>query len=147
VYLPAQEREASEVGTKLEPPVRGGTERILLAEDQEAVRMMVTHLLLDAGYQVDAVADGLEAVQAAERADYDLVLLDAIMPRMNGRQAYEKIKQLRPLTRFLFSSGYSADTLPELFVAGGREDILQKPYEADTLLRAVRRVLDAAAAV
>ncbi|MFO0695186.1 MAG: ATP-binding protein [Polyangiales bacterium] len=143
LYMPLRPESGVPVEARTRPPVRGGNERILVAEDQDRLRTLVGRMLEDAGYTVETVANGEEAVEAARRTEFDLALLDVVMPRMNGRSAYEEIRKLRPRTRFLFSSGYAGDALPEVFVVGAREDLLQKPYHADELLRAVRRALGA----
>lgn len=143
VYLPAYERGATTVGPKLESAVRGGKEKILVAEDDPQVRRVIRRILENAGYEVHAVNDGQEAVEAAQaQPNFDLIVLDAMMPRLSGRQAYEQIKAQGTRAHFLFSSGYSADLLPPLLLAEAGIEVLQKPYDPDRLLRAVRSALD-----
>ncbi|MBK6687849.1 MAG: response regulator [Deltaproteobacteria bacterium] len=143
VYLPAYERGATTVGPKLESAVRGGKEKILVAEDDPQVRRVIRRILENAGYEVHAVNDGQEAVEAVQaQPNYDLIVLDAMMPRLSGRQAYEQIKAQGTGAHFLFSSGYSADLLPPLLLAEAGIEVLQKPYDPDRLLRAVRSALD-----
>jgi CheY-like chemotaxis protein len=88
------------------------------------------------------VADGQAAVDAALSRSFDLVLLDAVMPVATGREAYERIRQRRPETAFLFASGHSRDVLPAEFLADADVELVDKPYHPDELLRAVRRALD-----
>ena len=143
VYLPAAERDASRVGNKVLGPVPRGVERILLADDQPHVRFVVKRALESAGYQVTAVSDGTAAVQAARQQEFDLHFLDAVMPGLSGREACEQIRQHRPKARFLFASGYGGEALPAAFLEDLGIRMIPKPLDPNTLLRAVREVLDA----
>ncbi len=141
-YLPVLARAASDVGTKLMGAVPGGSERILVAEDDAAVRAVAERVLVRGGYDVVAVEHGEAACEEARKARFDLVVLDVVMPIMGGPEAMQRIRKLLPAARFILSSGYTAQaTLTELTEAGA-EDLLEKPYDPDRLLRAVRRVLD-----
>ena len=142
VYLPVHSRLAADVGTKLEAPVPGGHERVLVADDQEHVRAVMRRVLEEAGYAVTLVDDGRHAVAACHGARFDLVILDAVMPQMGGREAYERIRAARPETRFLFSSGYGADALPASLLRDLGVPLVPKPFDPQTLLRAVRAALD-----
>ena len=102
-------------------------------------------MLSRAGYSVVAVANGAAAVEAAAREDFDLHVLDAIMPVMSGREACERIRAVRPEAQFLFISGFSGAALPVSFLAELGIRVLPKPFDAATLLREVRATLDAAA--
>lgn len=141
VYLPVHMVRAVTVGPRLEGAVPRGSERILLAEDDDLVRESTRRLLTQAGYTVVVARDGQEALELATDTSFDLVLLDTVMPRLNGREAFERILVLRPHTRFLFASGYAADVLPQHFLSEHGLMLLPKPYDPDSLLRAIRRVL------
>jgi signal transduction histidine kinase len=143
VYLPAYDRGAGEVGSKLAGSVPRGTERVLIAEDESAVRDITRRILTRAGYDVVTVSDGFAAVEAATAQAFDLVLLDAVMPIATGRQAYDKIRGLQPKAAFLFASGHSKEVLPAELLAAAGVELVDKPYHPDDLLRAVRRALDA----
>lgn len=144
VYLPAYDRDASTVGPKLSGSVKGGSEKILVAEDSPQVQNVVRRILERAGYSVTVVDDGRQAIDAVQRGErFDALILDAMMPHVGGREAYEQIRQLDSAPAFLFSSGYTADLFPaDVRVELGVE-VLQKPYDPDLLLRIVRRALDA----
>lgn len=142
VYLPILEREADEVGSKIAGAVPGGTERVLVADDHPGARRVMVDLLTRAGYSVVAVEDGAQAVEAARREAFDLVILDAVMPRLGGGEARTRIRELRPGARFLFASGYGADALSEQLTAEDAREVLAKPTDPDSFLRAVRRALD-----
>jgi signal transduction histidine kinase len=141
VYLPAFTRPAVQVGSKVEAAVPRGNERILIAEDDSAVRAMTVRVLESAGYDVVAVENGLEAARAAAEGVFALVLLDVVMPEMSGRDAFKAVRATQPGARIVLASGYTADVdIGDLLAAGGY--FLQKPYDPDELLRLVRRVLD-----
>jgi len=144
IYLPAAETSASEVGSKVQGAVPRGDERVLVADDEPAVLSILGRLLRGAGYLVTEATNGAEAVAAATRENFDLHLLDAIMPQLSGREACERIRVFKPEARFLFISGYGGDALPEVFLKDHRIEILAKPFDPDALLRAVRATLDAA---
>jgi signal transduction histidine kinase len=142
VYLPVHSRSASDVGTKIAGAVPRGNERILVAEDDPAVRAVIESILDTAGYRVVAVESGEAACEIAAREPVDLVLLDVVMPGMTGREALERIRLVRPGARFILSSGYTAQTDTSDPFDAGATTLLEKPYDPDRLLRAVRRALD-----
>ena len=134
-------RTASPPGT--DAAVGRGT--VLVIEDESHVRRLICRTLTRGGYDVLEACDGVEGVAAFEaHADQiDLVIVDAIMPRMDGRQATERILALRPNTRILFSTGYHAGGFGDL---AERHRLLSKPYTPRVLLDAVGQVMDAASA-
>lgn len=144
VYLPLAERKAADVGTKLTPRVPTGVETVLVAEDEPGVRKLVRHLLERAGYEVYTASDGAAALRLFEsKIDrIDLVLFDAVMPRMSGRDALLAIRKLRPDVPALLMSGYSAATLSGTFAKDNAVRILPKPFDPTVLLRAVREALE-----
>ena len=146
IYLPMVERRAACAGQKIGGPVPGGAETILVAEDEEAVRDVVVRILGKAGYTVLTASDGEEAVAVfeSESERIDLILLDVIMPKLNGRAVHVRIKALEPDTPVLFSSGYSSKLIDADFFLAERVELIQKPYSPDDLLRKVRELLDGA---
>ncbi len=143
VFWPAAERPAETVGNKLQRAVPQGSETILVVEDDQSVRTLVARTLRTNGYRVLLAADGEEGLEVFRREQdrIDLVLLDAVMPRLSGREAYTEIQRLQSKP-VLFTSGYSADVLPAEFLAQQSLRVLQEPYAPDLLLRQVREVLD-----
>jgi two-component system, cell cycle sensor histidine kinase and response regulator CckA len=129
-----------------DPP--GGQETLLIAEDQPLVRDLVERNLRRLGYTVLVAADGQEALEIFERdpARVALVVLDAIMPRAGGRQAFAQMLSRRADLPALFMSGYAPETsnLGEL-LASPRVGFLHKPFSAAELAAKVRELLDAAA--
>jgi signal transduction histidine kinase/ActR/RegA family two-component response regulator len=146
IYLPAGEQAAMDVGTKLAGPVPRGTERVLVADDQENVLAVVVRVLSNAGYRVTRVSNGADAVAAAGNEAFDLHMLDSVMPVMSGREACEHIRKARPDARFLFTSGHGGDALAPSFLEASGYEMISKPFDPDALLRAVRKALDASIA-
>ena len=143
VYLPVTEQAAtSQVGSKIAGAVLRGTERILVADDQPHVLAVLGRILSGAGYSVTAVSNGADAVAAADRESFELHIFDAVMPGLSGREACERIRAARPTARFLFTSGYGGDALPASFLKDLGIEIIPKPFDLETLLRAVRATLD-----
>jgi signal transduction histidine kinase len=144
IYLPAAEVAAAAVGSRIVGAVPGGSERILIADDQPHVLAVLRRVLTTAGYAVTAVSDGVNAIEVASAQVFHLHILDAVMPTLSGRETCERIRALRPGARFLFTSGYGGDALPASFLKDMGVDVIAKPFDPDTMLRAVRATLDAA---
>lgn len=122
----------------------GGTETILLAEDDEAVRDMTRRLLTEFGYIVITAVDGADAVSlfAANSQRIDLLLFDLIMPKMNGKEALDEIREIRPGIKVLFCSGYAPETVRLKVLLAEGTHFITKPASSLELLRKVRSVLD-----
>ena len=123
-------------------PVSGGKETILLAEDHEGLRELVCESLESLGYSVLAACDGEEAIELFRRnsGKVDLLILDVIMPRMRGPDAYKRIRELRGFIPVLFCTGYNSDSAQVEIISG--HPVLQKPYQTRELARTVRLLLD-----
>ncbi|HEX3870043.1 MAG TPA: response regulator [Pirellulales bacterium] len=145
IYLPIAEHGDSTASNVPRSSITDGTETILIAEDESIVRDLTVRILTQAGYTVLAACDGDDAVQTFEaHADsISLVLLDAVMPKLTGHQVYERINLKTPEMPVIFCSGYDPETdqVKTLIEQGVR--ILQKPFDASSLLHIVREVLDA----
>lgn len=144
VYLPLAERSVAAVDDKIESPVYGGAETILLAEDDEMILNLTRTILEHAGYTVLIARDGEEALRVfEEHADeIDMALLDVIMPKLGGKAAYEHLRKAKPTLRFLFASGYSMHAIHTNFVLDEGLALIQKPSLRNDLLRKIREVLD-----
>ncbi len=121
-----------------------GYETILIAEDEMAVRSVATRILEQAGYHVISAENGEEAVRLflENINDIDLVILDVIMPVMGGKEAYDKIRVIRPDVPVIFSTGYSENSIHTNFVLNENLKLLSKPYGRQDLLKSVRSTLD-----
>jgi two-component system cell cycle sensor histidine kinase/response regulator CckA len=144
IYLPiAQKAEEARPPVGL-PFDRGGTETLLVAEDDEIVRNYITSALTQFGYSVIQAENGEEAVRKfmANRGAIKLLLLDIMMPKKNGKEVYDKIRIFEPDIKALFLSGYSADIMGKKGLLEKGLNFLYKPIPMDELLRKVRSVLD-----
>lgn len=144
VYLPIIDRPAEHITTTVKETVPGGTETILVAEDDETVRRLVRHMLKEAGYSVLMAKDGLEAIEIFKQNKdrISLVLLDVVMPEMSGREVYKKILEISPNIKTIFTSGYSSNAVHTSFINDMRMQLISKPYDLDTLLREIRAAID-----
>ena len=122
----------------------GGSETILLAEDNESVRHLIEQTLISYGYRVLIACDGEEALDIFRRhgKEIAMVVLDVVMPKKGGKQAYDEMIRTIPELKVLFLSGYSANAIHESFVLLPGLSFLQKPFGPDVLARKVREVLD-----
>jgi PAS domain S-box-containing protein len=145
VYFPAIEVQPDAVPTKFrEETVRGGTETILLAEDEEAIRALAERILTGFGYTVLVARNGEEAIEIfLQKKEIVLAVLDVVMPRMGGKEAFEEMHRQNPRLKGIFMSGYSADGIHDSFVLTPGTPFLQKPFGPTILARKVREVLDA----
>ncbi len=128
-----------------EPAPRGGTETILLVEDEPAVRILTRTILERAGYRVIDAANGAEGWRCFEECggQVDLALTDIMMPDgMSGRQLAERLLEVRPGLRVIFTSGYTADFAGRELALQDRQSFLQKPAAPKEIVAAVRRALD-----
>ncbi len=143
VYLPIIERTATSVGPKIEGPVRGGTETLLLVEDDPGVRQVVRDLLAGLGYTVFVAEDGRHALQILEEQEgqVDLVISDVIMPHMGGKELADAAAERWPELRFLFMTGYSENAIHKDFVKQEGISFLTKPFGRDELARKIRTIL------
>jgi PAS domain S-box-containing protein len=144
IYLPLRKiaREEAEVPG---PQVytTGGTETILLCEDDFDVRKITRDLLAGAGYTVIEAVDGKDALRVFNdhRDRIDLLVFDVIMPRMSGKEAYEEIRKIQPSVKVLFTSGYTGDILQRRGIMEEGLHFLSKPVSPDMLLKKVREIL------
>ena len=144
VYLPVSDRAEIVHEPAAEPLVVGGTETILVADDHDGMREMTREMLHKLGYRVMVVRDGEEAVRefAASPERIALLLLDVIMPRLSGPDAYEKIAQGHPELPVIFTSGHTDEAAPLVPLLGKKAILLQKPYTPKLLGRKIRELLD-----
>jgi len=150
IYLPIVESAIEKAALAIQAPLLGGTETILVAEDDEALRYLARDVLNALGYTVILARDGQEALEmyAEKREQIDLLLLDVMMPRMGGTEAYQRIRQLDGDVPSIFMTGYSSEMVRSRFVDQKMllEDleaiVIQKPYSGEALGRKIREVLD-----
>jgi two-component system cell cycle sensor histidine kinase/response regulator CckA len=146
IYLPrveeaAQPAEAISTGA----PLAGGSETILLVEDEEGVRDLAGRILGLKGYKVITASNPTEATQVCERYEgpIQLLLTDVVMPTMSGRQLAEHVAFFRPGLKVLYMSGYTNSAIVPHGILEEGTPFLQKPFTPDSLTRNVREALDA----
>ncbi|KPP95014.1 MAG: cell cycle two-component system response regulator CpdR [Erythrobacter sp.] len=120
---------------------KSGVPRILLAEDEEAMRTYLTRALTNAGYEVRAVDRGTEAIPLLEQERFDLLLSDIVMPEMDGIELAQRCAEIAPATRVMFITGFAAVSL-----RASREQpdakVLSKPFHLRDLVLEVERVFE-----
>jgi DNA-binding NtrC family response regulator len=120
-----------------------GNETILVVDDEPFIRDLALDILSPAGYKVMMAKDGIEAlhVYQAYKDSIDLILLDIVMPKMNGKKVFEKVKAIKPGQKILVCSGYDTDEYyaQELIKQGAA--FTPKPFKMYGLLRKVREIL------
>ncbi|HLP09987.1 MAG TPA: ATP-binding protein, partial [Opitutaceae bacterium] len=143
IFLPLQTRGAAAITAALSKAPPRGSGTILLAEDDPSVRALAERVLGKAGYGVLAAADGAEALEVfkRERAVIALVVLDAVLPTLSGREVYEEIRRLDAQLPVVFCSGYSAGTIQPGYFPGEGVTMLGKPYAPNALLESVGALL------
>ena len=134
----------SDVPESPQPTTFAGTHRILVAEDDEISRMIVTELLESAGLAVTEAADGRQALDCLDQATFDLVLMDIEMPVMGGLDAIREIRSMAAEVAELPVIAMTAHALvgdKERFLAAGMNDYITKPIDPDSLLATIRQWL------
>jgi CheY-like chemotaxis protein len=143
IYLPRVDGVAEKHAVPVAHDALGGTETVLLVEDEESVRQLVRETLAAKGYKVLEAENGETGIAAA--ADYDgqidLVITDVVMPGMGGRELVKNLLQTRPEARVLYLSGYTEDAIISEGTIESGAAFLQKPFTLQNLSRKVREVL------
>jgi PAS domain S-box-containing protein len=145
ICLPRLDEEAATKPEALEQAPPAGSDTVLLVEDESSVRALASQMLQECGYTVIVAADGPSAVQAAKNCEKEIALLmtDVVMPGgMGGHQTDLAVLALRPRTKVLYMSGYTADMLIRHGVRDGEMALLRKPFTKLELARKVREVLE-----
>jgi CheY-like chemotaxis protein len=144
LYLPIINTK-EQLKTSAPEDVEGGNQTILIAEDQLEVRKLTTEILRTYGYRTIEAADGEQALREFEKHkdEIDLVILDVVMPKKNGKEVFEEIRRIQPGIRVLFVSGYTGDVIIDKGIRDEKVNFLAKPLSASTLLKKVREVFRA----
>ncbi len=116
----------------------------MIAEDEPALRDIASHILKTLGYKIFLVSDGMEALEIFRKKahEIDIVLLDVVMPLLNGREAYREMKKIRAEIPVLFVTGYSLDGIQTNFILDEGFNVIQKPFTLISLGKKIRAVLE-----
>ena len=144
LYFPVANTPVEELKHATLPVKPRGHQTILVAEDDETIRSYTNSILREAGYTVVEAIDGEEAVKkySDQGQHIDLLILDIIMPRMNGREAYRTIRKTRPDVRVLFTSGYDEELLHKTSMLEPGQQFLLKPVSQHGLLSKIKEMLN-----
>ena len=145
IYLPLIEEAASlEKEKEAAAPVKHGNETVLVAEDDASLRKLATIVLESFGYSVITAVDGEDAIAKfmENRKRISIVILDMIMPKKNGKEVGEAIRNVSPGVKILFASGYAMDIIKDKELTEAGSDFIHKPYTPKDLLKKVREILD-----
>jgi two-component system cell cycle sensor histidine kinase/response regulator CckA len=121
-----------------------GTEAILIVDDEDMIITVGSEMLRKLGYKVLLAKSGKEAIELCEahKETIDMVILDMIMPDMNGEETYDRIKKIMPEVKVLLSSGYSIIGQAKHMLERGCNGFIQKPFNMKRLSHKVREVLN-----
>ena len=144
IFLPAVKSEEINIPQHIHPASPRGSETVLIAEDDDEVRTMLSRLLESQGYVVFTAKDGMDTLDIfTEKQNLiDLVILDMVMPRKHGQDVYKQIRQTGSDVPVLFSSGYSPNELESDFLSENELRLIKKPYSPNQLFTIVREILD-----
>ena len=145
VYLPATPEERPSAPDRLRRTAPGGTERILVVEDEPVLGKLAVRVLSSAGYDVLAATDPAAGRRLFDQhaATIALLVTDVIMPGIDGYALARTLREAAPALRVLFMSGYTDETVARRATLPPGVDLLEKPFSAEDLLLRVRRALDA----
>jgi PAS domain S-box-containing protein len=143
IYLPEVKERPRETRSVVRE-ARGGSETLLLAEDNADIRAVMSGILKMSGYTVIDAVNGRDAVEKfrEHKDEITLIILDVVMPEKNGKEAYEEMRTMKHDIKALFMSGYTADVVLDKGVFGKALDYIAKPIAPNELLHKVRNMLD-----
>jgi PAS domain S-box-containing protein len=143
IYIPAIKTQAEELRLP-DRDVKGGTETILLAEDNDQLRNLTKEVLLANGYTVIETNDGEQAIERfiKNKDIIDILILDVVMPKKNGKDVYDAVQKLKTGIKVLFTSGYTGDIVLNKGICNGEANFISKPFSPNDLLLKVREILD-----
>jgi two-component system cell cycle sensor histidine kinase/response regulator CckA len=144
IYMPASEGAIETEPVSSPEPVIKGTETILLVDDEQKVLDICDRFLRRLGYSVLVAKNGQEALETYEKnkANVDIVVIDMIMPGMNGRELFDQLRAIEPSLRALVSTGYSIEGAVSDLMIQGCKGYIQKPFSLRVLAKEIRRILD-----
>jgi CheY-like chemotaxis protein len=144
IFFPAIHTEKTSETQIEDAPIQRGTETILLVDDEESLRKLNSRLLNKYGYRVIMASNGKEALKTykKEGEGISLIILDLIMPVMDGKKCLEEILQINPNAKVIIASGDSEKGLANFIHGKGAKGFIYKPYDIRELLTTIREILD-----
>ncbi|MFO7753117.1 MAG: PAS domain S-box protein [Desulfobacteraceae bacterium] len=145
VFLPAaRDNDVSGIPQEPSKPLEGGSESIMVVDDEESILIPTREILQDYGYSVDGFSDGEYALEAFEKdpARYDLVITDMTMPRMTGEELARRIRESRSDLPVILCSGYNENISEKTVLELGIKTYIQKPVDNEMLILKIRDILD-----
>jgi PAS domain S-box-containing protein len=144
IYFPVTEQGRGVEEWREDKGFKGGSETILLVDDEEPIRNLGEQIFTKYGYTVLKVSDGEGALKIYQekKEKIDLVILDLIMPGMGGKKCLEGLLQINPDVKVVVASGYSPEGTVKSFLEGGVKNFISKPFNMKEMLQVVREVLD-----
>jgi PAS domain S-box-containing protein len=142
IYIPASDGTPAVTAPARDALPAGGTETVLVAEDEDAVRQLVGEVLTQAGYKVISAPNGHKALEMAQGVPVELLLTDVVMPGMSGATLARQVQAMSPQIKVIFMSGYTDEAIVDHGMLIEGIEFLQKPFSPAVLLRRVRHVLD-----
>lgn len=145
IYLPSCEKDYQEDAEFKNETLLYGTETIMVVDDETYILTSVKNMLEDLGYSVITASDGMEAIALYDRhaGDIDLVVMDMVMPKMGGVEAFDTIRTKNPNLKAIFCSGYSMNSFSQEFLERGSAGFIQKPFKMLRMSQMIRDILDA----
>ncbi|MBU0543992.1 MAG: PAS domain S-box protein [Proteobacteria bacterium] len=143
IHLPASEKE-SKKETVIAEKLFMGNETLLLVDDEEDILKIGSEMLNSLGYQVLPVRSGIEAVKlfTEKKDEIHLVILDMVMPEMNGTETFDLLKKIQPDLKVLLCSGYSLSEEASQILNNGSNSFIQKPFDINRVSSKIRELLD-----
>lgn len=115
--------------------------KILVADDQESMRQIISNLLKEAGHSVTIVEDGAQALDELQKSDFDLIVADVNMPRLNGLEFLKKAKEAKPGTKIVFVTGMLEESVRLAAQKMDLDGLILKPFDQAGALETINKVL------
>jgi two-component system cell cycle sensor histidine kinase/response regulator CckA len=145
IYFPALEPQTEEEAPSVQATVTtGGSETILVVDDEESILFLASRIFTSSGYKVIRASNGVNALKLYKERQNEiaLVLLDLMMPEMSGLKCLEELLEINPTVKVVIASGYIADSSIQIALRMGAKESLAKPYDMKKALQVVRSVIE-----
>jgi len=116
--------------------------KILVVDDEQNICTLLSELLNDKGHKITTAQNGYQAIEEVRKGSFDLILLDVIMPSMNGLDTYREIKKINPQIPTVMMSGYPVKRLVDQALSEGVKTCLDKPFDIDEVITIIEEVLE-----